>query len=330
MDVADNMTWHAQSEVGTAESHAPRQNVVILVPGMHRSGTSAISGLLNCMGAAIPGDLLPPQADNAKGYFENQRVVAFNDALLQDLGSRWDDPLPLDDDCFRSPVARAAVGALAALLRDEFGGHPLVLVKDPRLCRLLPVWIEALQQVGREIVAVLPWRYPLEVAASLQRRNALPVAHALALWLQHTLAAERASRTLRRCFVSYDDVLQDWQAVVRKLAGALGLAWPRDINHATPEISEFLSRELRHHWSPPTALPAADALHRLCTQAWNAVTRLSGDSSDATTLAMLDAVGREFQDALGVFGVTHRRAGQKFRSGASATSRVPGTVCEPQ
>jgi glycosyltransferase involved in cell wall biosynthesis len=286
----------------TAEPKSTRK-VIILVPGMHRSGTSAVSGTLNLLGVAIPGDLLPPTDDNKKGYFENKPIVAWHDKLLEQLKSRWEDPLPLREDSLRSPTVRsAAANELAALFQQEFGDEPMVLVKDPRLCRLLPVWTDAFSKSDRDLFAVLPVRHPFEVAASLQRRDSLPRAHALALWLQHVLAAEHASRGLARCFVAYDDLLQDWRSVVHKISGTLGLAWPRESIRVADEIDEFLSSELRHHRSTKGALLAHDALHSLCVRAWSALKLLCADDKDESARAKLDEIEVESDSALGILG----------------------------
>ena len=272
--------------------------VVILVAGMHRSGTSAISGVLNLLGAAITGELLGPSSDNIKGFFENKRILAFHEALLHEFGSRWEDPLPLGRDCFRSPAAQVAAQDLAALFLEEFGERPLVLVKDPRICRLLPLWIEALSGSGRNILAVLPCRHPLEVAASLRRRDGLSRPHALTLWLDHVLAAERATREIDRSVINYEDLLRDWRSVVRNVGERVGLTWPKEIIRVAGQIDEFLSFELRHHRSMDTGPLPHDGFEMLCLRAWDALKLLCSDGDSAIARATLDEVAREFEGTL--------------------------------
>ena len=292
-----------KGEEGKTAAPKPTQKVIILVPGMHRSGTSAIAGTLNLLGVSIPGALMPPTDDNKRGYFENTRIVAWHDKLLEQLKSRWEDPLPLREGSLRSPPVRsAAAHELAALFRQEFGDEPMVLVKDPRLCRLLPVWFDAFSGGDRDLFSVVPVRHPFEVATSLQRRDSLPRAHALALWLHHVLAAEHASRGLDRCFVTYDDLLQDWRSVVHKIAGTLGLTWPRESIRVADEIDEFLSSELRHHRWAKGALLAHDALDSLCLRAWSALKLLCADNTDESARARLDEIAFERDSALGILG----------------------------
>jgi len=60
----------------------------VCIAGMHRSGTSMVARLLSDCGVYLgsPQDLLPPQPDNPKGYFEHKGMLALNEALLEHLG----------------------------------------------------------------------------------------------------------------------------------------------------------------------------------------------------------------------------------------------------
>ena len=46
----------------------------IIVLGMHRSGTSALTGVLNRVGVNLGDNLVAPEADNPAGYWENLDV----------------------------------------------------------------------------------------------------------------------------------------------------------------------------------------------------------------------------------------------------------------
>ena len=47
-----------------------RKRRAIIVLGMHRSGTSALAGVLGLLGARLPARQLPANFANPKGYFE--------------------------------------------------------------------------------------------------------------------------------------------------------------------------------------------------------------------------------------------------------------------
>ena len=86
----------------------PLKRHIVLIAGMHRSGTSALTRLINLFGAGLASDLLPAKSDNVKGFWESRRIVDIHDAFLHAVGSAWDDVAPLPADAFTSPAAAAA------------------------------------------------------------------------------------------------------------------------------------------------------------------------------------------------------------------------------
>ena len=81
----------ARQVQGRATASAP---VALLVLGMHRSGTSALTRVLNLLGVALGDDLMPPGPDNPLGFWEHQGIVSVHEALFAELDRRWDDPRP--------------------------------------------------------------------------------------------------------------------------------------------------------------------------------------------------------------------------------------------
>ena len=136
----------------------------ILVLGMHRSGTSAVTGALRLCGVELGSELMQPGPDNPKGFWEHAGVVAIHDRLLAALGRSWNDPRPLPPHWLQTEAAAAAAAALEALLREEFSGSVLWAVKDPRMCRLLPLWWPVLERMGVQAAALFVLRHPREVA----------------------------------------------------------------------------------------------------------------------------------------------------------------------
>ena len=113
--------------------------VALLVLGMHRSGTSAFTRVLNLHGVALGENLMPAGPDNPSGFWEHADVVAVHERLLAALERTWDDPRPLPDNWLASAAAQTAFDALVAIVQRDFAGVSLWAVKDPRLCRLLPL-----------------------------------------------------------------------------------------------------------------------------------------------------------------------------------------------
>ena len=66
-------------------------STALFVLGMHRSGTSALTGLLHRLGVVLGEHLLPASEDNPRGYWENADIVAVHERLMASLGWTWDD-----------------------------------------------------------------------------------------------------------------------------------------------------------------------------------------------------------------------------------------------
>ena len=215
--------------------------VVLLVLGMHRSGTSALTRVLNLLGAYLPGGLLGGNRSNPHGHWEPQRVVDIDEALLVALGRRWDDLRPLPADWIASPAAAIARDAIATFAAHELSRQRLSIIKDPRLCLLAPLWLEVLAAQGMDVRVIVPLRDPREVAASLRRRDGMAATSAYRLWQRHLVAAEAASRHHRRACVRFSDLRADWRGAVVVLAEALDVVWPNAIDTVAPAIDGFLA-----------------------------------------------------------------------------------------
>ncbi len=193
------------------------QRHLLLVLGMHRSGTSSLSGAFAKAGAFPGTHLTPATADNAEGSWECAPVVQFNDTLLQRLGARWDSVAPLPAGWTALPGIEALRADAAQIIADEFGDSRFAVLKDPRLCRLLPFWRDAFVAAGFTLSCVLIVRRPMEVAASLARRDQFAPEKSLALWLAHLVDSERESRGLPRATIAYDSVLADTASTLARI-----------------------------------------------------------------------------------------------------------------
>ncbi|MEZ5583661.1 MAG: hypothetical protein R3F37_13730 [Candidatus Competibacteraceae bacterium] len=154
----------------SGNSKAIGRRQCLLVLGMHRSGTSALTRVLNLLGARLPQNLLPEQKDNEMGFWESRDLMVLHNKILQSAGSVWDDWRRFNMRWFNSPEADHYRGHLADYLSRN-SECSLFVIKDPRICRLLPFWLQVLEECGVTPLGVIPVRNPLEVAASLKLRN---------------------------------------------------------------------------------------------------------------------------------------------------------------
>ena len=293
------------------------RKIAVVVAGMHRSGTSAATRVLASLGCDLPRTLMEPNEYNTAGYWESEAVAEFNDALLESAGSTWDDWEPFNPDWYASPVADGYRSRALALLAAEFSDSPLFVLKDPRVCRLLPFWADALAAFEADARIAVPIRNPLEVAASLQHRDAMDPSVGLLLWLRHVLDAEAASRDLPRAFVRYEELLNNWQPLADALARNLAVSWPRRSTSLDLEIEDRLDRSARHHAHDDTALPDSPEVSPWVESTFLIVDRWTRGEERDGDRAELDATRSAFDEAGSTFAravVRGTRAAQRNRT----------------
>src|ERR1700677_613707 len=88
--VAGNMRSGLAPALGNAESGLAGSTALVVL-GMHRSGTSALTGMLHHLGVVLGEHLMPATADNPRGYWEHADIVKAHERLMAALGWGWDD-----------------------------------------------------------------------------------------------------------------------------------------------------------------------------------------------------------------------------------------------
>ncbi len=212
---------------------------IVAVAGMHRSGTSALARALVLLGLS-PGDparLMPATEDNPGGYWENLRVAQLHDELLGVLGGWWSAPPVLATGWEQDPALSPFWTWAAQLVQDHLEPFGRCLLKDPRLCFLLPLW-RVLAPV-QPVVAGL--RHPDAVAASLATRDGFAPEHGAWLWLRHVHAlAEEHPEAL---VVHYEDWFERPATTIDHLVAHVGLAEPDTATRAA--VTDWIDPGLR-------------------------------------------------------------------------------------
>lgn len=250
--------------------------------------------VLNLLGALLPSRLVEADRWNERGFWESLEVMRLHDQLLAAFSSAWDDPSPLD---FASggDAAGPFYGQLRLALERDFANAALFAIKDPRICRFVPLWRSLFDELGATAHAALIVRNPLEVAASLHRRDKLLPRHAYRLWLQHVLDAERATRSMPRGFILYGDLVSRWRPAIEKLLGDAGLPWLKPGKETAAAVDDFLSVEMPHAGAGSGDLPeAASELLGWLRRAYAALSQMVIVADNAKARAELDAVGAAF------------------------------------
>lgn len=192
----------------------------VLVLGMHRSGTSAITGLLSFLGPELGGrdDLMPADQANEKGYWESASLAFFQESLLGKLGGGWARPPALRPGWEDDWRLMRRLGLARRTFRAVYGDAQEWLWKDPRTTLLLPFWRRAL---NFDPIVVAIFRNPVEVAGSLAARDSFPIDRAVSLWETYNRALLANARGLPTFVLAYEDLVNDPVAVGRELVDFL-------------------------------------------------------------------------------------------------------------
>jgi hypothetical protein len=265
---------------------------------MHRSGTSALTRVLSIAGAKLPATLLGGSKGNEAGHWESAAIAAYNDQLLSQLGTRWWDWRPVDVG--QLPISRRQEikAEIADLVSSEYGDAPLFVVKDPRICRFAPLFLDVLDDMGVEARIVHIVRNPLEVADSLERRDALPRMEGVLQWLRHVLDGEASTRTRMRVFVSYSALLKDGCATLKKITDDLRIPWPYSIEDVGDQVAQFLDHGQRHHARTVEDVLLDPAVRDWAGEAYSALLVLEQNLVAKAAMTALDTIRQEFNHAV--------------------------------
>jgi hypothetical protein len=273
-----------------------------MVLGMHRSGTSVLTGVLGLLGAKLPKEMLPVNATNPKGFFEPSSIVGLHDEMLSALGSSWADFRQLSAAQLASPVVEPFKAKILSALRSEYGDAATLVVKDPRICRFFPLWRDVVGAFGAEMCVIIVVRNPLEVTYSLAARDGLPRGYSLNLWLRHVLDAEFETRGSNRKFVGYAHFLRDWMQIIKTSEIEMGIRLSDRTPNTREAVEGLIDREMRHHVVDEEAFILVCKDTPLVLQAYHALERLIQRSDDAVAMKALDKVRRTFDEATKTLG----------------------------
>jgi hypothetical protein len=212
----------------------------IVVLGMHRSGTSALSGILRLLGFDSGTDLVRPNEFNPTGYWENQSVVRLNERILSHLGSNWSDVFMVPNHLGGTDLRAIFEVEARALLDKALSGKRTWVLKDPRMSALIDFWSPYLCERNASFIHVI--RHPIEVADSLDRRDGFPTERGLLLWFLQNLNAEFFTRGLNRCFINYEDCIRDWRGALEDAFQQLDLDPVRSFDRATSDVERFIAQ----------------------------------------------------------------------------------------
>lgn len=204
---------------------------------MHRSGTSALTGALAQAGMSLGKSISSGSYDNPDGYFENFRMVDFNDRLLQNLSFSWDRIDMYSPSWSDMSEYGAWCSEAKKLIESEFHGQSVYALKDPRMCVLHSFWTAVLDEMNISVSYLYVHRDYMEIAASLKRRNNFDPERSLALTATYMYHAHALAKlNIISTHIQYRNLVRDPARVLESVAKHLSIDLSIDEN----KLREFI------------------------------------------------------------------------------------------
>ena len=263
---------------------------IIVVIGMHRCGTSAITRGLRVFGVDLGEKLMPAVLGvNEKGFWEDIEINQLNIELLEYLGRDWHSLAPvtklnLEDKELDKYTLRAV-----EILRNKTRSSEIFGMKDPRLSRLLPFWQAVFRRLKISVCYIIAVRNPLSVVRSLSGRDKFDDGKSYYLWLEHVLPSILDTSDGKRVVVDYDQLLDQPTAELTRIAKSIGLENRIDATELEKYEREFLDESLRHsrydvqdlrldHAAPVVVTEVYEILRQVATDELAVDSKIVGDS----------------------------------------------------
>lgn len=201
----------------------------VFILGMHRSGTSCLTGMLNQYGLYL-GEVSEKSRFNSKGNRESMEVRSINKQLLHLNGGSWHEPVEIKKI---HPILHLHIQRHRKLMEKQ---GRVWGVKDPRMLFCLHWWRTPADKL------VGTFRHPHTVRESLEKRNReikdpVPDDHLEDLWYRYNLRLVELYRQQPFPIIDFDWEETRYCQAVAGLARNLGL---------TGTTTDFFDRSLMH------------------------------------------------------------------------------------
>ena len=197
---------------------------LIVVLGMHRSGTSILTKGLEIVGASLGNDFIKPiKGVNDKGFFEDEEINKLNIELLKAVNSDWYFIEQINDDAFEQLRSQGYIQKAVDLLTKKMASVEIFAFKDPRTSKLLPFWRHVFSKLNINVLYVLSIRHPKSVVKSLSKRDGLAAVHSYLLWISYVLESLKGSSGHPRVMVDYDNLIENPELQIKRIASIFNL-----------------------------------------------------------------------------------------------------------
>jgi len=228
------------------------QNSVICVLGMHRSGTSMLTKILNLCGLEIGDDSDVVENDdysrigNETGHWENQKFSAINKEILSVFtgGDNWQEDPRLPVNWLKDKRLKK-ISIKAQELVDDFDRkYKIWGWKDPRTCLTLPFWQNIIK---KRLVYVIPIRDPEDSANSLVKRDNIDPIKGKLIWTIYNEKIVTYTQDQKKIHIEIEKIYLDPILQINNLLSELNIESLKLTPSIKKKILRYINPKLWHN-----------------------------------------------------------------------------------
>ena len=308
---------------GNAAPNVMGRQRLIVILGMHRSGTSAITRGLQVMGVNLGETLYGAMKEvNDKGFWEDIHINSLDVEMLSAIDSDWYHLAAIDSIDVEILHKQGYFIRAAELLRQKVCRAPIFGFKDPRLAKLLPFWKGVFSHCQFDVSYIMVVRHPLSVAKSLAKRDGIEAEQSYLLWLGHVITSLTGSAGSKRILVDYDRLMQSPGHELNRIATCLDLEV--DPTELQSYVSEYLDQRLRHTVYDLNDLMRDDTCPPIVREVYAALLDVASEKTKFDDLELQNKIARwsdEFERLRSPLLLVDRLLAQKASSTQAVAER---------
>lgn len=216
----------------------------LIVLGMPKSGISTLTGCLNILGLNTGNKHIGENPDDQPNYHD---ITLMHDLLFRNLGCKWDMIGSLPSDWLIRDETKEIQNKITRLIEDNFTESEYLIIHDPRLCRLIPMWMDIFKQNEIEPLFIHMVRHPFEVAKSLNDNEGFDLMKSHLLWLNYNREALSATRDNQHLVITYDGLLADPINCMENIRQEFELDIFSTSKKKYKKIIDFVISNYKHH-----------------------------------------------------------------------------------
>lgn len=222
--------------------HSDEKKAVFIV-GMGRSGTSCTAGVLKILGLELGSPLAGPGSSNKKGKFEHLPTTQLMQPILKQFDTIWWNPRLIDWS--KATNQEELKNKVKKHLDHYFGRHAVFGIKNPEITMLLPLFLQAAEELGYTPKIIIVVRHPDETNASFQKELGQSQGNFYRNICLAYACAFKYCNGYDTHVVYFSDLINNTEQTVNELKEFLPEL--KDYKTAKRELSKFIDKDLKHH-----------------------------------------------------------------------------------